>query len=176
MAEYLIQDTTLTSLGNQVRTICDIKDTMSPSVMTNNLSIYNTDINTAIGEQDDLISQIITALENKATGSSVTVGEKTTTSSNPSITISDAIDKDNVAIMLMSSGNYQASAMADAGLGSVIVNGTSHSYTIMYTSQMYANSDDGFIEYNKSTGTISINSNMRYNETFIAGRYIYITW
>lgn len=176
MAEYLIQDTTLTNLGNQVRTICDIKDTMSPNVMTNNLYIYNTDINTAIGEQDDLISQIITALQNKATGSSVTIGEKTTTSSNPSITISDAVGKDNVALMYMSSGGYQASAMADAGIGSTIVHGTSHSYTIMYASELSAYSDDGFIEYNKATGTITLAQNMRYNETFIAGKYIYITW
>ena len=110
------------------------------------------------------------------TGSSVTVGEVTQSTTNPSIIIPDAIGKDNVSIMLLKSGSYQASAMADAGLGGVIVNGNSYYYTIMYTSEMYADSNDGFIKYNKSTGTISINNNMRYNETFIAGKYIYVTW
>lgn len=126
--------------------------------------------------QDNLISQIIATLENKATGSSVTVGEITTTASNPSIAISDAVGKDNVALMYMSSGGYQVSAMADAGIGSTIVHGTSHSYTIMYASELSAYSDDGFIKYDKATGTITLAQNMRYNETFIAGKYIYVTW
>lgn len=109
-------------------------------------------------------------------GSNVIVGSTTTTIAKPSITVPDAVGKDNIALMYMNSGNYQASAMEDAGLGSVLINGDSYSYTIMYTDQMYSDSDDGFIKYDKTTGTISINNNMRYNETFITGKYMYVTW
>ena len=129
-----------------------------------------------LAAQDNLIAQLMTALENKAGVTNVVVGEITTTSSNPSIVISDAVGKDNVVLMYMSSGGYQASAMADAGVGSTIVHGTSHSYTIMYASELSAYSDDGFIEYDNTTGTITLAQNMRYNETFIAGKYIYVTW
>lgn len=140
--------------------------------------IYNEvdGIDELMTEQDNLIAQIFSALEGNACGSSVIVGEITTTSSSPSFVISDAIGKGNIALMYMSSGGYQASAMADAGFGSVIVHGSSHSYTTMYASELAAGSDDGFIKYDSATGTVSVASNMRYNETFIAGKYIYATW
>ena len=129
-----------------------------------------------LAAQDELISQLVAALENKAGIASVIVGEITTTASSTSLAISDAAGKDNVVLMYMSSGGYQASAMADAGFGSVIVHGSSHSYTTMYASELAAGSDDGFIKYDSATGTVSVASNMRYNETFIAGKYIYVTW
>lgn len=142
--------------------------------------IYNEvdGIDDLMTEQDNLIAQIFSALEGNGSGggASVIVGEITTTAANPSIVISDAIGKDNVTLMYMSSGGYQESAMADAGFGSVIVHGSSHSYTTMYASELAAGSDDGFIKYDKTTGTVSVASNMRYNETFIAGKYIYVTW
>lgn len=139
---------------------------------TNDLQkIYN-EVN-GIG---DLITQISNALTGKAgPENDVVVSSIATTTASPSITIPDAVGKANIALIYMSSGGYQESAMADAGLGSVIVNGESHSYTIMYTSELYTDSNDGFIKYNSTTGTISLSPN-RYNETFIAGNYMYVTW
>lgn len=143
-------------------------------------------LNSEISTQDELIAQIMASLEGKMVpsggggstggGSEVIVSSMTTTSVNPSITIQDAAGKDNVALMYMTSGNYQASAMADAGLGNVVVHGDSYSYTILYSDSMYSDSDDGFIKYDKATGTISLNNNMRYNETFVAGTYMYVVW
>lgn len=139
-----------------------------------------TDLEKIYNEVDgigDLIIQISNALTGKAgPESDIVVSSIATTTASPSITIPDAVGKANIALMYMSSGGYQESAMADAGLGSVIVHGESHSYTIMYTSKLTVGSDDGFIEYDSATGTISMASNMRYNETFIAGNYMYVTW
>lgn len=152
MAEYLIQDTTLTDLGNAVRILTGSEETMTPAEMITALNTIN------IGG-----------------GSEVVVGGITTATASPSITIPYAVGKANIALMYMSSGSYQASAMADAGIGSVIVHGDSHSYTIMYASELHSDSNDGFIKYDSTTGTISLSSN-RYNETFIAGNYMYVTW
>ena len=176
MAEYLIQDTTLSGIADEIRILNDTTSTMSTAVMKSNLMEFNSDMNASIAEQDNLIAQIISALDGKVTGSSVIVGATTLSASNPSITISNVTEKDNVVLMYMDSGGYQASAMADAGLGNVIVHGESHSYTIMYADGLYAYSDDGFINYDKTTGRIYISSNMRYNETFVAGKYIYVAW
>lgn len=169
MAEYLIQDSTLSNMADEIRILTDTEGAMSPSVMVNNLNNFNTDV-------IDLITQISNALTGKAgPESDVVVSSIATTTASPSITIPDAVGKANIALMYMSSGGYQASAMADAGLGSVIVYGESHSYTIMYTSELYTDSNDGFIKYDSTTGTISLSPN-RYNETFIAGNYMYVTW
>ena len=140
-----------------------------------------TDIANAIRVKTNSTSSIVAdnfpdAIMAIPSGSSVIVGEMTLSSSNPSVTISDAAGKDNVVLMYMNSGRYQASAMEDAGLGNVIMHGTSYSYTIMYTDEMYSDSNDGFIKYDKATGRIYINNNMRYNETFVSGKYIYVTW
>ena len=150
--------------------------TLISGVATGDAAVQE-NLDSELATQDNLISQIMTALEGKsAGGSEVIVGTLTTTTSKPSIIIQDAIGKDNVGLMFVTSGSYQANAMADAGLGNVIVNGSSHAYNILYADSMYADFDDGFIKYDKTTGTISINNNMRYNETFVKGTYVYVTW
>lgn len=62
--EYLIQDTTLTALADEVRELSGTTDKMSIDTMTDNLG----DANTEVGNQADLIAQIQTALQGKASG------------------------------------------------------------------------------------------------------------
>lgn len=68
MAEYLIQDTTLVALADEVRILADSSDAMSPSVMTSTLTAENTNFATNLSTQNDLIAQIQTALQGKAAG------------------------------------------------------------------------------------------------------------
>ena len=109
-------------------------------------------------------------------GSEVTIGETTLSATGSSITITDIIGKDNVALMYMDSGSCPASAMENAGLVNVIVQGELHFYNIHYCRELCFGSNDGFIIYDKTTGNISIASNMSYNERFIAGKYMYVAW
>ena len=110
------------------------------------------------------------------TGSSVTVGQVTQSSESPTITIPDFIGKDNIALMYMHTGSTPASAMSDIPVINVIKHGTSFFYNTLYSDETYADGNDNFIKFDKTTGGISINSNMRYNETFVVGNYMYVTW
>lgn len=65
MAEYLIQEETLTNLGDKIRILSGTEDTMTPAEMNTNLTEANTEVST----QADLIAQIATTLEGKAGGS-----------------------------------------------------------------------------------------------------------
>jgi surface protein len=130
-----------------------------------------------LSTQDRLIAHIVSALEGKtgATGSSsVTVGEVTKSASDTSITIADIIGKDNVALMFMDTSSCPANQMEDAGIINVIIQGASHYYNTHYYDGSIAYGNDGFIVYDKTTGRISLSG--AYNETFIAGKYMYVTW
>lgn len=61
MAKYLIQDTTLTSIADEIRTLSGIEETLSPEAMKENLN----GANSAIQEEANLIAQILLALEAK---------------------------------------------------------------------------------------------------------------
>ena len=64
MAEYLIQDTTLTSIANEIRTLSGTEETLSPTEMKEKVAEGNENIAT----EADLIAQIQTALEGKSSG------------------------------------------------------------------------------------------------------------
>lgn len=64
MAEYLIQDTTLTAIADEVRTLSDVTDELSPSAMTVNVRNANSEIST----QTELLAQVVSALVGKAAG------------------------------------------------------------------------------------------------------------
>ncbi len=66
MAEYLIQDTTLTSLADKIRVLSGTEGTMMPSQMIANVQSANDEIDV----QSALIDQLIAALEGKVTGGS----------------------------------------------------------------------------------------------------------
>jgi hypothetical protein len=56
MSEYLIQDTTLISLADNVRILNGSNKTMTPIEMASNLNNYNDELNTVLTTQDDLIT------------------------------------------------------------------------------------------------------------------------
>lgn len=58
MAEYLIQDTTLTNIADEIRILYGTEDTMTPAVMTSNLNTFNTELGAINVEQDGLIEQL----------------------------------------------------------------------------------------------------------------------
>lgn len=64
MAEYLIQEETLTNLGDKIRVLSGTEDTMTPSAMTTNVDEANSEINS----QAELLAQAVAALEGKVAG------------------------------------------------------------------------------------------------------------
>ena len=71
MVEYLIQDATLTNLGDKIRVLSGTEDAMTPAAMASNVDEANTEVTT----QADLIAQIASALEGKAVDSGGTTAE-----------------------------------------------------------------------------------------------------
>ena len=65
MAEYLIQDTSLNNIADQVRSITGLTGSMTPAEMATNLSNYNTEINTLLATQEAKIDELTAALEDK---------------------------------------------------------------------------------------------------------------
>lgn len=65
MAEYLIQEETLTSMADKIRILNGVEDEMTPAEMDGQLG----EANDEVGSQTDLIAQIASALEGKAGGS-----------------------------------------------------------------------------------------------------------
>lgn len=61
MSKYLIQNTTLENIADEVRTLSGMEETMTPSKMKENLN----GANSAIQTEADLIAQILAALNSK---------------------------------------------------------------------------------------------------------------
>ena len=79
MTEYLIQDTSLTALADEIRELSGTTTPKSLDAMTSDVDAANTEI----AEQAELLNQIATALEGKASGSG---GVVLPTLSNPAST------------------------------------------------------------------------------------------
>lgn len=65
MAEYLIQGESLTSIGDEIRTLQDLTTVLKPNEMATNLNGANAEVNT----QTDIIAQISAALSGKSVDS-----------------------------------------------------------------------------------------------------------
>ena len=65
MAEYLIQDTSLNNIADQVRSITGLTGSMTPTEMATNLNNYNTEINELLATQEAKIDELTAALEDK---------------------------------------------------------------------------------------------------------------
>ena len=128
MAEYLIEDTTLTNLGDSIRGLNDTTATLTPAQMKNAVDNAVSEIN----EQTDLIAQCLSALENKTVGSgSIELQEKTITPTTSSQIVEpddgyDGLSKVTVngistatqatpIISVSSAGKITASATQNAG-------------------------------------------------------------
>ena len=83
MAEYSIQDTTLTGMANQIRTMHGTTGTMTPSTMIEKLQ----DANTEISEQEAMLVEIANTLQTKAIGTPPKLQSKTVTPSASSQTV-----------------------------------------------------------------------------------------
>lgn len=64
MAKYLIEDTTLTNIADEVRELSDLSKPITPEYMINYLNAANADV----GTQTEIIEEIAAALEGKAAG------------------------------------------------------------------------------------------------------------
>ena len=66
MAEYLIQEETLTGIADKIRILSGTEGAMTTAEMQSDLETFNADMGTVVTAQDDLITQITTALDGKA--------------------------------------------------------------------------------------------------------------
>ena len=73
MSDYLIQDSTLSGIADKIRVLNGTEETLTPTEMQSELDTFNSDISAVIGEQDDLIAQIIGALEGKTVPRTITI-------------------------------------------------------------------------------------------------------
>lgn len=94
MAEYLIQGETLTSLGNKIRVLSGTEETMTPAEMQNELDTFNTSMSAVVSEQDNLIAQIVAALDSKTAPSTPDLNLKCSASfvGNTGFTLTDVND------------------------------------------------------------------------------------
>jgi hypothetical protein len=63
MSKYLIQDTSLTAIANEVRTLSNVTDTMNPSGMIEKLQSVNTEVST----QETILEDALALLATKTT-------------------------------------------------------------------------------------------------------------
>ena len=173
MAEYLIQDTTLTGIADKIRVLNGTEEAMTPAEMQTILDTHNTEINQALFTQDDLIMQIATALEGKkgaSSGSEVIFGQ-VTRNSTTNITVFDSIGKENLILLLEDSHSVD---YRNTYLTYVYFHNGSIVYSLTHPNGIsYGSEDDGLLEYNIETGTIDIT--FSYNELF-GETYLYFTW
>ena len=86
MAEYLIQSKTLTGIGDEVRSLSGATGTMTPAAMKTKLQGANSEVS----DQTDLIAQIQTALESKASVSQVLQNKTVTPTTSQQIVVADS--------------------------------------------------------------------------------------
>lgn len=72
MAEYLIQDTTLTSIADQIRTLFEVTDRIDPAYMADAISSANSEVNTQYNYIEQIKATLISKLAKNATIGTVT--------------------------------------------------------------------------------------------------------
>lgn len=68
MAEYIIQDTSLNNIADQIRSMTGLTSGMTPTEMAVNLSNYNIEINELLATQEAKIDELTIKLENNTSG------------------------------------------------------------------------------------------------------------
>lgn len=89
MAEYLIKGESLVAIADEVRELSGKTETMGVTAMVDTLSTENSNFNANLTAQDNLISQIQTALANKAQVSPVLQAKSVTPSAAQQIITAD---------------------------------------------------------------------------------------
>lgn len=131
MAEMLIQSENLVAIADKIRVLSGTEDAMGLDDMANTLNTENTNFESNLSTQDDLIAQIQTALQNKASASEPVLQTKTVTPTTSSQDVTpdsgyDGLSKVTVnamptatqatpSISVNSSGLITASATQSAG-------------------------------------------------------------
>lgn len=137
MAEYLIQDTTLTNLGNSIRTLDGTTATLSPAEMKANLDTFNTELGEIASTQDTLIADIITALEGKSAGGDSGNG---TTIETVTVTI-DFYEPLNPYLFFYEDGNGTINMFeANPSVGSQVFNIRKNSMVVFHCPKLADNS------------------------------------
>lgn len=95
MAEYSIQDTTLTGMADQIRTMHGTTDAMAPSTMITKLQ----DANEEISGQEALLVEIANTLQTKAIGTPPKLQSKTVTPSASSQTVAADSGYDGLSLV-----------------------------------------------------------------------------
>jgi hypothetical protein len=68
MTEYIIQDTSLNNIADQIRSMTGLTSGMTPTEMAVNLSNYNIEINELLATQEAKIDELTIKLENNTSG------------------------------------------------------------------------------------------------------------
>lgn len=97
MATYSIKDSTLTAIGDPIRTLMGLTNQLSPSAMATNLTAANTEV----GTQTDLIAQILEAANGKAGLSGFIMGTVTPTDTPAYIAISGKLPNTEQAPLVL---------------------------------------------------------------------------
>ena len=93
--EYLVKDTSLTAIADEIRVLSGKTETMGLDTMASTLNTENNSFESNLSTQDSLISQIQTALQGKAGGSAEPVLQEKTvspTTSSQSVTPDSGYD------------------------------------------------------------------------------------
>ena len=117
MAEYLIQNSTLTAIAKPIRTLAGVNDNLTTNAMASHVSAANTEVNT----QADLIEQVAAALADKTsvkTVSKYNIGVTvdsgaTVTATNGTESVTGVSSDGSCVVEVNSTGDWTVSAEID---------------------------------------------------------------
>jgi len=119
-----------------------------------------------------ILEAINTLPEGSGSGNnSFVYGTVTTLSDDTAVVVPDVIGKDNVLLIYSDLSDISSNR---ACVCNVCIYDNICGNSIAYQGEIFTTYDEGFIEYNKNTGSIGLTST--YNETFAAGKYVYAAW
>lgn len=151
MAEYLIQDTSLTSIASQIRTLIGTSSAMTPANMSSNIQQANNEV----GTQENLISQIKSILYN-AVASNATVGTATVTTSISSDSISFTVPSAPSLYFMIPTNSSTFNLSSTAYVINILYDGTTiHDFYMPSTGNWTYSATDITASYSGTTLTLT---------------------